>query len=243
MNVVSSTMLLVVVVWTTTAATIWDHSWAVVDHFSNIPRRHKTLFSKNRWVVDDDVVSEKKIQHGFASKETNPNGHLLLPPPHQRAFPLKPQHMKRVQPAPLGVQDIPGSRFLQQGTNDDNDECENAILVQPPGPGEEIILTDQSTLNWPIKDRPLLCSVNSVTARWTILYYRFVGTGNPFYATTCAYPHSDVADQTIQEATLEIVRGGKFSIELLLLPPFEPLLYCRYKVALAAPAVADDAIV
>ena len=44
-------------------------------------------------------------------------------------------------------------------------------------------------------------------------------------------------------ATLEIVRGGKFSIELLLLPPpFVPLLYWRYNVALAAP-VPDVAIV
>jgi hypothetical protein len=42
-------------------------------------------------------------------------------------------------------------------------------------------------------------------------------------------------------ATLEIVRGGKFSIELLL-PPFDPLLYCRNNVALAAPVV-DEAMV
>jgi hypothetical protein len=41
-------------------------------------------------------------------------------------------------------------------------------------------------------------------------------------------------------ATLDSVRGGKFSIEELLTPPLDPRLYCRKRLARAGPVVAVD---
>ena len=41
-------------------------------------------------------------------------------------------------------------------------------------------------------------------------------------------------------ATLDNVRGGKFSMEELLTPPLDPRLYCRKRLARAGPGVAVD---
>lgn len=89
------------------------------------------------------------------------------------------------------------------------DTCETAKLIQPAGPGSTVELLDE-TLPRTSKSRRVLCGTYH-SDRSSSLYYKLIGTGNPFYITTCNYPNLPENDTETVAANLDLVGNLKCS--------------------------------
>lgn len=77
---------------------------------------------------------------------------------------------------------------LEDGVQPAHHTCATALDVQPPGPGQETVLVNETTSFHDLEvDRLFFCSDFSLDGG-RFLFYKFTGTGNAFFITTCDHP-------------------------------------------------------